>query len=85
MCTEHFTDFFHHVEYRVSFVVCLFRLDLYLFCVELKELPVVEIGSGATKGEHLVHFGCTYSVSVQASPMILPGRPQVVNITVPGL
>ncbi|XP_046461802.1 uncharacterized protein LOC124208127 isoform X3 [Daphnia pulex] len=63
LCTEHFTDFFHHVEYS--------------------ELPFMEIGSGTKKDDHLVQFGCSYSVRVQASPIIPPARPQIVNITVP--
>ncbi|XP_032799430.2 platelet-derived growth factor receptor alpha isoform X2 [Daphnia magna] len=62
-CTEHFTDFFHHVEYS--------------------ETPSIEIGSGTKKGDHLVQFGCSYAVSVQASPIIPPDRPLFVNITVP--
>ncbi|XP_057372477.1 platelet-derived growth factor receptor alpha-like [Daphnia carinata] len=62
-CTEHFTDFFHHVEYS--------------------ETPSIEIGSGTKKGDHLVQFGCSYAVSVQASPIISPDRPLFVNITVP--
>ena len=44
----------------------------------------MEIGSGTNKDEHLVQFGCSYSVSAQASPIIPPARPQIVNITVPG-
>lgn len=44
----------------------------------------MEIGSGTKKDDHLVQFGCSYSVRVQASPIIPPARPQIVNITVPG-
>lgn len=44
----------------------------------------MEIGSGTKKDDHLVQFGCSYFVRVQASPIIPPARPEIVNITVPG-
>ena len=44
----------------------------------------MEIGSGTTKGDHFVQFECTYSVSIQASPITASAQPNVVTITVPG-
>lgn len=104
VCTEHFTDFFHHVEYSVSllferianvyfFFTCaqiltsfVFSFAKMIYLAICKEPPVIEVGSSkVSKDSQLIQFGCSYIISIQASPIIPPARPQVINFTVPGV
>lgn len=70
-------DFYEYTIITFScFHLCKFQ--------RFKEPPRMEIGSGISNGEHLVQFGCSYTIIFQTSPIIPPAQPQVINFTVPG-